>query len=188
MNPLLSFLLLGILLVGAVSTAAGVVMWFKMVHGPTSRFYTIPAHFVPSNGYFWTWGVDGNAGTEPDAWHFGLVFAGNETAVIELVWNTNQTVLYSITSAKLTETFDVELPRTEQSWRWDWAIKNPNRLTLLVENFTIVHYSIKYPERHMGFALIGLGLAAGVTAAVAEVSLCRRRSRQRSENSSSLFS
>jgi len=187
MNPLLSFLLLGILLVGAVSIASGVVMWSTTVYGPTSRFYTIPVHFVPSNGYFLTWGVEGNAETEPDAWHFGLVFAGNETAVIELVWNANQTVLYSITSAKLTETFDVELPRTDQSWRWDWAIKNPNRLTLLVENFTIVHYSIKYPERHAGLALIGLGLAAGVTAAVSEVCLWRRSSRQRPQNSSLSF-
>ena len=157
-------------------------MWSKTEYSPTSRFYTVPVHFIPSDGYFWTWGMIGNAGTEPDAWHFYVVFAGNETAVVELLWNANQSILFSKTSAKMTETFDVELPRTDQSWRWDWVIKNPNRLMLLIENFTIVHYSIKYPERQKGLTLVSLGLAATLTAAVLEVYVWRRRSQPRSEN------
>jgi hypothetical protein len=182
-NSLVSFLLVGILLIGAVSTTVGLVLWSEKEYGPTSRFYTIPVHFIPSSGYFWTWGMEGNAGTEPDAWHFYVVFAGNETAVVELLWNTNQSVLYSKTSAKLTDTFDVELPRTDQSWKWDWVIKNPNRLMLWVENFTIVHYSVKYAERQKGLTFICLGLAAILAGAVAEVCVWRRRSQQRSENS-----
>lgn len=171
-NRFFPYLLLGILLAGALTIAAGVVMWVRTDYGPTSRFYVIPVHFVPSNGFFWTWGVVGNAETEPDAWHFHIVFAANETALVALLWNSNQSVLFSRSSAKMTDTFDVVLPRTDQSWRWDWVIKNPNNLTMLVENFTIIHYSIKYPERQGGVTLISLGFAAISGALVAQV---RRR-------------
>jgi hypothetical protein len=184
MSRVLPYLFLSILLVGAVLTALGMVLWSKAEFSPTSRFYIIPVHFVPSNGYYWTWGMEGNSGTEPDAWHFHVVFAANETAVVALLWNTNQSVLFSKTSAKMTETFVVELPRTGQPWRWDWVIKNPDRLTLLVENFTIVHYSIKYPERQKGVVLFSVGLAATLTATVAQVYVSRRHSQPMSHKSS----
>jgi hypothetical protein len=174
MNRFVPHLLLGILLVGVLSLAVGVMIWSRADYGPTSRFYVIPVHFIPSNGYFWTWGMEGNAVTEPDAWHFQVVFAANETAVIALLWNSNQSVLFSKSSAKMTETFDVALPRTDESWRWDWVIKNPNTLALLVENFTIVHYSIKYPEREKGLTLFSMGLAATLAALVAEAYVWRR--------------
>ena len=184
MNRFFPYLLLGVLLVGVLSIAAGAIMWSKTDYSPTSRFYIIPVHFVPSNGYFWTWGMEGKAGTEPDAWHFHIVFAANETAVVTLLWNSNQTVLFSKSSAKMLENFDVALPRTDESWRWDWLIKNPNDLVLLVENFTIIHYSIKYPERRNGLTLFSVGLAASFAALVAEVYAWRRGIQPVLQNSS----
>jgi len=173
MNRLVSSLLVGIVLLGVLSAGGGVIMSTETEHSATSRFYVIP-HFVPSNGYFWTWGVVGSAGTEPDAWHFQIVFVANESAVVALMWNSTQKVLFSESSAKIMDTFDVPLPRTNESWRWDWVIRNPNRLMLLVENFTIVHYSIKYPGRERGFVLLGLGLAATLGALVVEAYAWRR--------------
>jgi len=174
LNRSFPYLLLGILLVGAASIAVGVTTWSKPEYGQTSRFYTIPGHFVHSNGYFLTWGMEGNAGTEPDAWHFHVAFVANQTAVIALLWSSNQSVLFSRRSANLMETFDVALPKTDESWSWDWMIKNPNNSTLLVENFTIVHYSIKYPERQRGLMLFSAGLAATLTTLIAEVYVWRR--------------
>jgi len=150
MNRLHLFALLAILMLGASLIGGGAIMWNRAEYGSTIVNWITPSHHIPNNGYMWTWGVAGIPSDEPDEWHFHVIFSANRTAVITLVWNLNETTLFERRGAAIDESFAVQLPRTNAPWRWDWRISNPNSSVLGVANFTVTHYSIKFPLRHIG--------------------------------------
>jgi hypothetical protein len=157
MNKLSRFIPLGALLLGLTLVSLGVGMWVKTEYGVESRFFTIPLR-IPGKSHYSTWGVAGGPpAIEPDEWHFRIIFAANGTAHVILSWNMNERILYERSSAKIDEVFNVTLPRTNEAWTWDWVIENPNNFVLRVENFTVVHYPIIFPERIVGALSIGTG-------------------------------
>jgi hypothetical protein len=184
MNRLYRYSLLGVLVLGLVFAAEGAMLWIRTDYGATTRNWITPQSRIPGKGYMWTWGVEGNPRAEPDEWHFHVMFAANRTADIILFWKLNESVLYERSSAQIDESFDVALPRTTESWRWDWLIRNPHDSVLSVENFTVVHYSMKYPERQIGSLVLGSGVIALLAVPIAIAYLRRRDIRRRSRNSS----
>jgi hypothetical protein len=183
MNRLYPYSLLVVLLVALVFAAEGAILWVRTEHGPTTRNWINPESRIPGKGYMWTWGVEGNPRTEPDEWHFHVMFAANESADIILFWKLNESVLYERRSAQIDESFDVPLPRTNELWRWDWLIRNPHDSVLDVKNFTVVHYSIKYPERQIGILVLGSGVIASLAVPIAIAYQRHRDMRPRSRNS-----
>ena len=133
MNRLYRYSLLGVLVLGLVFAAEGAVLWIRTDYGATTRNWITPQSRIPEKGYMWTWGVEGNPRAEPDEWHFHVMFAANRTADIILFWKLNESVLYERSSAQIDESFDVALPRTTESWRWDWLIRNPHDSVLCGE-------------------------------------------------------
>ena len=150
-------------------------MWVKTDYGPTHRFYTLNPPRIPEKGYFSTWGYEGTPEVErePDEWNFHVIFTANGTADVILTWNNNESILFERNSANLNETFVVALPRTSEPWRWDWLIRNPKVSTLIIENFTVIHYSITYSERQRGLIALSTGIAV-VLFAVAGLVYLRR--------------
>ncbi len=122
----------------------------------------------------WTWGVGSNPRQEPDLWHFHVIFVANDTAIVMLLWNLNESVLFERSAAQIDETFDVSLPRATTLWRWDWLIKNPHETGLSVRNFTVTHYPISFPERQNGVIAVGMGVSLVIAAGVALVYFSRR--------------
>ncbi len=182
MNPLRRYSLLLMIAIGSILIGQGVFLWAETRSGGVIRNWVTPASVIPSHQYMWTWGVDGVAKDEsdlPDLWHFHIVFSANDTAEVLLTWNLNQSILFQRNSLRIDETFDVALPRTNGSWRWDWLIKNPHSSALRVDNFTITHYSVRYPERRDGFVAVGTGFFIIFGATAALVYVRRRDSRQR---------
>lgn len=184
MNRLYCYSLLGLFLVGLVCVPEGAMLWIRTDYGATTRNWITPQSRIPAKGYVWTWGVEGNPRAEPDEWHFHVMFAANKSADIILFWKLNESILYERSSAQIDEAFDVALPRTTGSWRWDWLIRNPDDLVLNVENFTVVHCSINYPERQIGSLILGSGVTALLAVPIAIAYLRRRDIPPRSRNSS----
>jgi hypothetical protein len=176
MRRLHLFVLSGLLLLGVLLAGGGLSLWSKVDRGPVHRFYSLHPPQIPAKGYFSTWGVEGSAGDEPDEWNFYVIFEANTTADIVLTWNVNQSVLFERNSAKLNETFVVALPRTNAPWRWDWVVRNPHDSGLAVENFTVIHYSITYPERSVSLTALGAGIGTMLFAVAALVHITRRGS------------
>lgn len=174
MKRLVRFSLLGLLVFGVVLIVGGAVMWVQPVPEDTIENWITPSSRIPGNGLMMTWGVGGGPMGEPDAWHFHVVFCANSTANIVLLWNLNETTLFEKSSNKLDESFTVALPRTTHSWRWDWAIMNPGDSVLRVENFTVTHYAIRYPERSVGSMALGTGLIAVVAVPILKIHFRRR--------------
>ena len=127
----------------------------------------------------WTWGVAGIASAEPDEWHYDVIFSANSTAEVDLVWNLNQTILFTKSSSMINESFNVNLPRTDSSWRWDWLIKNVGGSVLGVANFTVTHYPIRHPQRSIGSVLLGAGLAIIIAAPISAIWFKRQGNRPR---------
>ncbi len=150
------------------------MLWGQAETSGVIQNWVSPASTIPGNTYMLTWGVDGSPEKEPDVWHFHVVLVANSTADVLLLWNLNESILYQKSGSKIDETFDVPLPRTNNAWRWDWMIKNPQSSMLGVANFTITHYAIMYPERQNGLIAIGLGLAIIAVAGVSYTYLSRR--------------
>ena len=130
----------------------------------------------------WTWGVDGSPTSEPDLWHFRVIFVANDSADVVLLWNLNETVLFEKKSAQINETLDVPLPRTSKLWRWDWLIKNPHESVLRVMNFNVTHYPVRYPERQNGIVAVGVGISILVAASATHVYIKRQDKRPRRRN------
>jgi hypothetical protein len=172
-----------LVVLGLVLLARGTMLYVETESGGFIQNWTTPATTIPSKAYMWTWGVEGVQADQPDSWHFHVVFEANATGEVFLMWNLNQSVLFNRNSSKIDETFEVVLPRTSGSWRWDWLIKNPNSSGLTVDNFTVSHYSIRYPERMNGLMAIGAGLIM-VVAAAGVLAYFRRRRISRTEPSS----
>jgi hypothetical protein len=185
MNRLRGYLLLGVLVLEVVLILGGVMMWVRTDYGVTNRFVTNPLR-IPEGGYYWTWGVDGEPGVEPDAWHFHVIFDANKTADVVLLWKLNERILWEKNSAKIDEGFDVTLPKTTESWRWDWLIRNPDDSVLGVENFTVIHYPIKYPERQLGSISLAASAIVLLAIPIAKAYLRRRDIPPRGPNSSEL--
>jgi hypothetical protein len=160
MNRLYRYSLLGVLLLGVVLVAAGTYMWNRTDYGSTIVNWITPSSRIPAKGNMSTWGVAGASATEPDEWHFHVVFSANRTARITLMWNLNETILFEKSAATIDESFNVALPRTAVSWRWDWVIRNPDRSWLGVYNFTVTNYSITHPQRQVGSMALGAGFVA----------------------------
>ncbi len=182
MKRLHGVLLSGVLLLGAVLVGGGISLWLRADHGPVYRFYSGRLPQIPAGAYLSTWGFRGSPTAEPDEWNFNVIFAANNTADVVLAWNRNQTVLYQKTSANLNETFVVALPRTTSPWSWDWFVRNPHDSTLEIKNFTVIHYSLTYPERKQSVIALGAGTAAVVLAGGALAYFTRRDSRLKSPN------
>jgi hypothetical protein len=163
MNRVYRYSLVGIFLLGVVLLAAGANLWNRMDDGSTMTNWIAPSTRIIGNGNMPTWGVAGIPAAEPDAWHFHVVFSANRTATIALVWNLNETTLFEKSAVTIDESFNVALPRTAVSWRWDWVIMNPDSSVLRVYNFTVTHYPITYPERQLGL----ITLVGGFTAVLA---------------------
>jgi len=161
--------LLGVLILGVLLLAYGVALWMRADYGPVIRNWINPQSRIPGRGYMWTWGVNGNARSEPDEWHFHVILAADNVANITLLWKLGERVLYHRTSAHLDETFVVALPRASGSWRWDWLVGNPSDSTLTVDNFTVIHYSIEHPERQNGSLFLGSGVIALLSIPIAIV-------------------
>jgi hypothetical protein len=146
----------GIFLLGVVLLAAGANLWNRTDDGGTMINWITPSTRILANGNMPTWGVAGIPASEPDEWHFDVVFSANRTAKIALVWNLNETTLFEKSGTTIDESFNVALPRTTDSWRWDWVIVNPDSSVLRVYNFTVTHYPITYPYRQIGLiTLVG---------------------------------
>lgn len=133
-------------------------MWTQLETGVVIQNWITPTFAIPAKAYMWTWGVGESAQMEPDFWHFHLLFEANDTAIIRLLWNLNQSVLFQKNAAHVDETLDLSLPRTAEVWRWDWLIENPHTTGLRVDNFTVTHYPFSYPERRNGTIAIGAGI------------------------------
>lgn len=114
--------------------------------------------FVLANGVRWTWGVSGPAGSTPDMWHFDLTLHANQTVETRLVWNENETTLYSRTGISFADSFDLAVPRTSDKWRMDWQVLNPNPTAAAILNFTVFHFSIHYTHRTQGIAVFVGGM------------------------------
>jgi len=146
-------MVLGIVLIGR-----GAMLYSQTDSSNMIQNWIAPSSFIPGNAYMWTWGVEGSANNEPDLWHFHVMFVANDTAQVLLMWNLNESILFERSSSKIDEIFDARLPRTNQHWRWDWLIRNPHSSGISVENFTVTHYSVRYPERLNGIVAVGTGL------------------------------
>jgi hypothetical protein len=162
------------MLLGFFLVAAGANMWNRADHGSTIVNWITPSTRIPAKGNMSTWGVAGAPATEPDEWHFHVVFTANRTAKITLMWNLNETILFEKNAATIDESFTVALPRSTVSWRWDWVIRNPDSSCLGVYNFTVTHYSITYPERQFGLITLGAGLVAVLVVPIVIVFLRQR--------------
>jgi hypothetical protein len=160
MKRLRRYFLLGVVILGVLLVADGTTLWVRACYGPVIQNWVNPQSRIPAGGYMWTWGVSGNARSEPDEWHFHVIFAADNAANITLLWKLNERILYHRSSAHIDETFVVALPRASGSWRWDWLVGNPSDSTLTVDNFTVVHYAIEHPERQTGSLLLGSGIIA----------------------------
>ncbi len=158
------------------------MLWTQTNTGAVIQNWITPTSIIPGNAYMWTWGVEGTPAQEPDLWHFHVFFVSNDTAEVLLIWNLNQSTLFDRNSSKIDETFDVQLPRTNQPWRWDWLIRNPNNRFLLVENFTVTHYPLRYPERQNGAIAMGVGALLIITSIAAFVFFRHRRSQRQSQS------
>lgn len=146
--------------------ARGGMLWYHSEIGYVVENWLAADTPIPGKAYMWTWGVGGNPMLQADFWHFEVLFAANDTARVQLLWNMNESVLFNEFSSEFSKSFDIPIPPESSSWRWDWLIQNPHETFLLVKNFTVTHYSIRYPERTNGTVAIGLGsvlLAAGLT-------------------------
>ncbi len=170
----LSILLLGLILIGR-----GATLWNEGQSGVVIENWVTPATTIPGHALVLTWGVGGSSPEEPDLWHFHVSFSANETAHVLLVWNLNESVLFERRGMSVNETFDATLPRTQQAWRWDWMIENPESAVLAIQNFTIVHYPIRFTERQNSIAAIGTGLAIAVAASFAFYYFSHQRTRRR---------
>ena len=159
MKPILRYSVLFMIIIGLTLVGQGVSLWAKTEVGAVIRNWIAPSSNIYGHENMWTWGVDGVAGDEPDLWHFHVFFVANDTGEVLLVWNLNQSTLFGRNSSRIDATFEIPLPRTNQSWRWDWLVKNPYASTLRVENFTVTHYPIRHLERVKGLVLVGVGLS-----------------------------
>ena len=167
MIPRYRYAFSAILVLGLVLIAIGAMQWTQEVSGNVIRNWISPSTVVPAKAYKWTWGVGSVPQSEPDSWHFQVIFTANNSAQVSLLWNLNQSILFERNSSKINETFDVSLPRANQAWRWDWLIENPHKTALGVQNFTIIHYPITYPQRQNGTVAIVVGLFVFVAASLA---------------------
>jgi hypothetical protein len=171
--------ILAVLLLGLIFVGRGATLWNEAQSGVVIQNWVTPATIIPGHKFILTWGVDGNAQEEPDLWHFHISFTANETAHVMLVWNLNESVLFERRAANVNLTFEVPLPRTQQAWRWDWKIENPESAILAIGNFTILHYPIRFPERQNAIVAIGAGLAMVTTATLTFHYATHRRIRLR---------
>lgn len=149
-------------------------MWTEADNGVIIQNWITPSSAIPGKAYMWTWGVDGNPRAEPDSWHFRVHFVANNSADVLLLWNLNESILFERNSAKIDETFDIPLPRTNQLWRWDWLIRNPHESVLGVENFTVTHFPVRFPERQNGVVAISVGVSMIIAATAVFVYIKRR--------------
>jgi len=159
LRKLRQFSLLAVIVLGLIFAVRGVALWTEVDTGVHIQNWITPSSAIPGKAYMWTWGVSGNPKSEPDLWHFHVVFVANDSADVLLLWNLNESVLFVRNSARIDETFDVPLPRTSKLWRWDWLIRNPHETTLGVENFTVTHYPLSFPERQNGAMAIAVGIS-----------------------------
>ena len=160
-------LLVALVVLGLALGVRGATMWTETNTGTYIQNWITPSSQIPAKSYMWTWGVGSNPQQEPDMWHFHVVFVANDSADVLLLWNLNESILFERTSAQIDETFDVPLPRTTALWRWDWLIKNPHETGLAVQNFTVSHYPLSFPERQNGIIAIAIGVSLIVAAGVA---------------------
>ena len=147
------------IIIGLILTATGTFLWTVALPGAANQNWIAPVT-IPASRNFATWGASGVA-NPPDAWHFQVFFAANNTAEVLLVWNLNQ-IVFQKKSSNLDETLETPLPRTSENWRWDWVVKNPHSTPLAVTNFTVTHHSITYPFRLYGvtFGIFGILIAS----------------------------
>jgi hypothetical protein len=108
---------------------------------------------VLANGVRWTWGVFGSATDLPDSWYFDLTLHATHAVEVRLLWGNNSTILYSNFGSQFADSFEIALPRTNSDWRWDWQVLNPAPADARILNFTVAHYSVRYPTRMLGFLL-----------------------------------
>jgi hypothetical protein len=172
-------LLLGVIILGTAIGVRGVTLWGQTNTGTFIQNWITPSSQIPGKSYMWTWGVGSNPRQEPDLWHFHVIFVANDTADVLLLWNLNESVLFERSSARIDETFDVALPRTSVLWRWDWLIRNPHETGLTVENFTVSHYPVSFPERQNGIIAITAGVALIIAASVGLIYFRRVETRRR---------
>lgn len=159
--------------------AVGISLWTKAENGVIIQNWVAPSHPIPRGGSMWTWGVGGTSKSEPAAWHFQVLFDANASADVSLLWNLNESVLFERRSSHIDETFELSLPRTSNPWRWDWLVRNEQGSGLRVENFTVTHYPVSFPERQNGAIAIGTGTSI-IIAAIVTLAISRRRdTRQR---------
>ena len=182
MSRLRQFSILAIIGVGLIFLARGVSLWTEAETGVVIQNWITPSSAIPGKAYMWTWGVDGSPRSEPDLWHFHVIFVANDSADVVLLWNLNETVLFEKHSPQIDETLDVPLPRTSKLWRWDWLIKNPHDSVLGVMNFTVTHYPVTYPERQNGIVAVSVGFSMIVAASAAYVYFKRQDRRPRRRN------
>jgi hypothetical protein len=152
--------LLGVAILGVILEAGGTALWLRSENGSVIRNWINPHFKIPPGGYMWTWGVLGNAKSEPDEWHFHVIFAADNVANVTLLWKHHERILYHRSSAEFDETFVVALPKVNGSWTWDWLVGNPGKSTLTVDNFTVIHFSISHPKRQTGTLLLSSGTIA----------------------------
>jgi hypothetical protein len=182
MKRLHRYLLLGVLILELLLVADGTVLWLRAGYGATIRNWINPQSRIPGHGYMRTWGVSGNSRSEPDEWHFHVIFAADKAANVTLLWKVNQRILYQRSSAYIDETFVVALPRTSGSWSWDWLVGNPSDSMLSVENFTVIHYAIMHAERQVGSLLLGSGVLGLLSVPIALIYAKHRDIERRSPN------
>jgi hypothetical protein len=171
------YLLVALLILGLLVSSSGTLLWEEFQAGTLIVNYVPPASPIPAHSYVLTWGVGGLSSAEPDLWHFHVFFTANETGQVLLIWNLNQSILFERQGSNLNETFDMPLPRTLQSWRWDWMIRNTNDLVLKIENFTVAHYPVQFPNRQKGLILILVGASIVIVAITTIVYLRHTRPR-----------
>jgi len=182
MNRLSFYSIMGIFLLGGVLLAAGANLWNLTDDGNIMTNYITPSLPIAGRGIMPTWGVAGVSSAEPDEWHFQVVFSANRTAKIALVWNLNATTLFEKSGAAIDESFNVALPRSSVSWRWDWVIINPESSVLRVYNFTVTHYPLSFPEREPGLVVLAGGLTFLLAAPIALAFFRRQDIQRRSRN------
>jgi hypothetical protein len=173
------YILFVMVVLGLLLASRGVWLWSEVDTGTVIQNWIVPSSVIPGNAGKWTWGVGGDPGQEPNQWHFHVFFQANQTANVLLVWNLNQSVLFARNSSSMDESFDVVLPVSHEPWRWDWLIRNPYATALEVYNFTISHYSVRFPERQNGVIAIGVGAVIALVAGITLVYFERRGIRRR---------
>jgi hypothetical protein len=90
--------------------------------------------------------------------------------------------MYQRSSAHIDETFTVALPKSSGSWRWDWLVGNPSDSMLIVDNFTVIHFAVRYPERQVGSLLLGSGFIALLSVPIAMMYVNQLDTEPRSPN------